>query len=853
MSLSSFYKKPQPKGYSTSRYYIEDTTASSPSYFNIQQFPSAVGGGKSVIIIKGNGDNLRLNSTIDVEIVDANGDNVFVEMTNYIDRFNNYYITFEVYDISATGPATVYLVGEALYDIPAFERQISKLEGELQILVDELRVLQDQYNTANNNLSNSTTVLSNLRSLIDEDSAAITKVRGWLQAAINLLNGIPDSLIPRSAKDEIEEFKAQIQSFSNRLADNNFRLPAFVDKAVEEQKVVDRILVQVQEAANRVGRQQQVINDLEPTPLPKPLDSQRPAYNVRWSGDIMLLPFERNNADLYFDKPPSVGIVQVITPERALVTSATSGSTYLIFTSSKDDFTIQTSNFQGYDRDFSTSTEILDPRLLSIIANPNQNPTTTNTINSSLRKSISEIENGYLKEQSSRFGTVVTSVSGAIKKDFLGATFSFFSSESCPKQLYPTIPANLSVSGSVSEQWRTYEATVVEVVSNSQMLIDKTLSLVVLDSNQSTKNYTSTFNYKRATNFTASIAYLPSDGAFVTSSTVSQSYLETTFSDLRPISGEVYRIKTYYKRGIATGEYKLIYDHVVSPVEYLTDATFPNQTSYAKHDSDYRLIGHFTTEEILDHYWEFYVETPNSIYTAPTPNIVSSSLHESMPVAADYSQSWLATSKFNQNYNANQVYTLSCLIAMDPDTEVEFYMNSEPISTNTYIASSYPRAFSKTKNKEMTRYTNPLNRFGKYIGKIVNDSNKVKYYGRVEFDFITDSDGLGRPLFRTNIIDRANITGSAHIAEVSIKPLTMNGFSPNLVQFAIPFNNEIDAILALSQSLDFKMEYFDYTGKQSEYITTINDLVVNLKAEIPSNTCQAETITFYSPGNYENY
>lgn len=707
MTLSSFYKKPQPRGYNTSRYYIEDTSASSPLYFNVQQFPSVVGGGKSVIVIKGNGNNLRLNSTIDVEIVDVNGDNVFVEMTNYIDRFNNYYITFEVYDITAQGPATVYLVGEAL---------------------------------------------------IDENGDSIP---------------------------------------------------------IEYQGV----------------------------------------YNVRWSGNIMLLPFERNNADLYFDKPPSVGIVQVITPERALLgeASGSAGTSYLVYTSSINDYTIQTSNFQGYDRDFSTSTEILDPRLQSILANPNQKPSTTNTINSSLRKTIPDIQNGYLKEQSSRFGTVVTSAVGSIKKDFLGATFNFFSSESSPKNLYPALPLNASVSGSVSEQLASFEANVVEVISNTQMVLSKPLSVVMLDANQKSKNYTTTFNYKKATNFTASLSYLPSDGAFVTSSTVSQSYLETTFSDLKPISGEVYRIKTYYKRGIATGEYKLIYDHVVTPVEYLTDAAFPNQTSYAKHDSDYRLIGHFTTNDIKDQYWDLYVETPNAIYTAIAPSIASSSLHESIPVSANFSESYVATTRYNQNYNANQIYTLSCLLAVDPNTEVELYMNSEPLSTNTYIASSYPRAFSKTINKEKSRYADSFNRFGKYLGKVINDSNKVKYYGRVEFDFLTDGDGLGRPLFRANTVDRANVTGSAYVAEISIKPLTMNGFSPNLVQFAIPFNNEIDNILALSQSLDFKIEYFDYTGKQSEYITNINDLVVNLKGEIPSNTCQAETTTFYSFGTYENY
>ena len=372
MSLLSFYKKPQPRGYDTSDYLIEDVSETSPSYFNIQQFPSAVGGGKSVIVIKGNGENLRLNSTIDVEIKDANGDNMFVEMTNFIDRFNNYYLTFEVYDITAKGMATVYLVGEALYDIPAYQRQVDRLEGELQILVNELRVLQDRYNTTSNNLINLTTEQDLLIRFIDNISQAIVD----FQRRVDQLSGQGQNNSIRA------QLLARIQQFSNELANSNLRLPTLIDKAAEEQRVLDRLSIQVQEAANRVERQQQVLSELEPTPLPKPPDSQRPLYNVRWSRSMMVLPSERNNAELFFDQPPNVNIVQVITPERALI-SQSSGSQYLVFTSSATDLTIQQSNFQGYDRDFATSAEILDPRLSSILLNPTQKPTTTNTINTS--------------------------------------------------------------------------------------------------------------------------------------------------------------------------------------------------------------------------------------------------------------------------------------------------------------------------------------------------------------------------------------------------------------------------------------------------------------------------------------
>ena len=56
----------------------------------------------------------------------------------------------------------------------------------------------------------------------------------------------------------------------------------------------------------------------------------------------------------------------------------------------------------------------------------------------------------------------------------------------------------------------------------------------------------------------------------------------------------------------------------------------------------------------------------------------------------------------------------------------------------------------------------------------------------------------------------------------------------------------------MSQSIDFKIEYFDYTGKQSEYITFLDDLKVNVQIEIPSNQCQAQYINYLVAYGAEN-
>ena len=697
MSFVSFYKKPQPRGYSTRDYLVEDTSPDSPDYFQITEFSDVVGGGRYIMKLKGNGLNLRADSSIDIEVLDANGDNMFAEVTDYVDRFNDYYITIEVYDITARGLAIVYLVGEAVID----------LEG----------------------------------------------------------NPIPTS--------DLRE------------------------------------------------------------------------YNVRWSRAFNVLPMERNTSKLIFNDPPLIDIVQVQTPEREFTNaSSLSGSQFLQYTSSASDYKIISSDFKGYDLDFQSSEDILDVNLQRILLNPLQKPTTVNSVNSSLRKEIAEIQNGYRRDLSTRFNTIVKSADRSIQKDFLGGVFQFVDAANTPTEFEPSLPSNFVVSGSISQQLEGFTANIVEVLSDTEMRISKPIELITLNTNAIGGGFTTKQRIRQSSNFKASIAYLPSDQQFVTSSTVNMNYLETTFSDMKPIGGDVYRIKTSYRKGTSTGDFKVIYDSLVRPVEYLTDAQFPNQTTYAKRDSDFRLIGHFTEQAIPTNYWSYLVEIPTAIYPGNIPAINSSSLHESIEVVSNFTESGLFTTQFNQNYNIEQLYTLGFNLVLDANTELEVYMNSDPLSTNTSLPQNYTRAFLKDINLEKTRYGGGFNRFGKFVGRVQNKRNIRKRYGRVEFDFKTDASGLGGPLFRVKPIEFANISGSAYISEISIKPLTINGFSPNLVQFQIPMNTEIDDILAVSQSLDFKIEYFNYTGEQSEYVTFLNDLQINVKTEIPSNTCQANIFNF---------
>ena len=60
---------------------IEDTSAMSSQYFKIVKMPNQFEGGKNAIFLMGDDVMLERDTEILVEVLDANGDNIFVEVT----------------------------------------------------------------------------------------------------------------------------------------------------------------------------------------------------------------------------------------------------------------------------------------------------------------------------------------------------------------------------------------------------------------------------------------------------------------------------------------------------------------------------------------------------------------------------------------------------------------------------------------------------------------------------------------------------------------------------------------------------------------------------------------------------
>lgn len=106
-------KQPFYKGLNRVPVYHVDQSALSPELFVITDFPKHLTAGKNLIKLRGNFNTLKHYSKIEVEILDANGQPIYHEITNFVDSDKSRVISIYIYKNTPAGLATITLLTEA--------------------------------------------------------------------------------------------------------------------------------------------------------------------------------------------------------------------------------------------------------------------------------------------------------------------------------------------------------------------------------------------------------------------------------------------------------------------------------------------------------------------------------------------------------------------------------------------------------------------------------------------------------------------------------------------------------------------------------------------------------------------
>jgi hypothetical protein len=93
--------------------YFEDTSLTSPDYFQITEFPTRLTAGKNLFKLRGHPNNLRVGGVLNLEVLDYNGDPIYTEVVDYIDEDKSRVIAIYIYAETSPGDCTITLLAEA--------------------------------------------------------------------------------------------------------------------------------------------------------------------------------------------------------------------------------------------------------------------------------------------------------------------------------------------------------------------------------------------------------------------------------------------------------------------------------------------------------------------------------------------------------------------------------------------------------------------------------------------------------------------------------------------------------------------------------------------------------------------
>lgn len=93
--------------------YFNDTSATSPDYFQITEFPTRLTAGKNLFKLRGHPTNLKVGGSLNIEVLDFNGDPIYTQVVDYIDEDKSRVIAIYIYADTSPGDCTVTLLAEA--------------------------------------------------------------------------------------------------------------------------------------------------------------------------------------------------------------------------------------------------------------------------------------------------------------------------------------------------------------------------------------------------------------------------------------------------------------------------------------------------------------------------------------------------------------------------------------------------------------------------------------------------------------------------------------------------------------------------------------------------------------------
>ena len=335
-----------------------------------------------------------------------------------------------------------------------------------------------------------------------------------------------------------------------------------------------------------------------------------------------------------------------------------------------------------------------------------------------------------------------------------------------------------------------YVSTIKKIMSPTSAILDASYLITGSDI-IGTHEYTFFANSSFTIEYEASPTYVPTQN--------SHSFAYIQIQNLSPASGDIDRVKVFMNNPGTISDWELINDIQLTETEILvpsTESLFPDKS-----------IGIFSSQTIINTYWEAQALTGTNILTPPTLTSISSSLTNAMAISNSINLTDINTvliAKTKQEYAGIFIGNSTYKITLDA------------IGTKTGSASPILSIYMSGSSfyEDPTDYFNQIfpNTLGKKIGDIQPTSDNQIFNDYV-ISFDAEETGTGQLLL---VVE----SGNWQVGDISITSDNETGYTPNYTRI----KSFVPTTHKSNNQISFKVEYYNAIGEKSKHISYINNL-----------------------------
>jgi len=305
---------------------------------------------------------------------------------------------------------------------------------------------------------------------------------------------------------------------------------------------------------------------------------------------------------------------------------------------------------------------------------------------------------------------------------------------------------------------RPYRTTIKKVLSATTVVMDNPYQFTV---NQ--LGNASEYLYQPTTFENANFEISYSEDPTFTYSQAYKSHAYVEIGNIKPITGDVHKIKVYAKSHSTPYDFEYMGEQILETTNLLQDTASISSISN---------LGNFSTQNIVDTYWTASAEDGASAVTLETGSDVLLNGLNIVGTELTTGEWHLTTNEYKNIYYDDSSYQFVLDIYGESrnnvPAEMEIYMSGSAFFNNISIL------------------------------KAKVPSGKTTLYHQLVIPFRTNLIGYGQPKFVVR-------SGNWQIANIKLQPLHETGYAPSHTLFTVPVKTSWD-----SDVLDFKFEFLDY-------------------------------------------